>query len=163
MKHQILIAFCIFGFGTTYGQNFMPDVLASSGGYELVNSSSFSWTLGETVIETVQGTATIFTQGFQQPVPDFFAGINEAEKEPSFKVYPNPATDIVNIVLADNNGKQLNIEIYDMLGRQLINKNIACNTDDYRINIGIFTNGPLFLQVLDNKNKILNSCIIIKN
>ena len=166
MKHKILIALCIFGFGTAYGQNsaiFAPDVVASSGGFETVSTYSFSWTLGETVIETVQGTTTIFTQGFQQPIPDFFLEVNEAEKESGFLVYPNPASDVINIVLADKKKTPLNIDIYDLQGKQLLNKSIAGSMGEYRLNISTFANGPLFLRITDNKNKELNTCIIIKN
>jgi hypothetical protein len=163
MKQKILIAFCIFGFGTAYGQSFAPDVIASSGGFDHVSGSSFSWTIGETVIETVQNTATIFTQGFQQPVPDFFTGVKEIEKEQGFKIYPNPALDVVNIILTDNIGKSFNIEIYDIQGRQLLTNNIANGIGDYQINIASFANGPLFLRISDQKNKVLYKCIIIKN
>ena len=42
-------------------------VIASSGGYFEGENISFSWTLGETVIETFEGGDIILTQGFQQP------------------------------------------------------------------------------------------------
>jgi len=42
-------------------------IIAPAGGYYEGENISFSWTLGETVIETLMGDDIILTQGFQQP------------------------------------------------------------------------------------------------
>lgn len=48
-------------------QMLSPSVLATSGGYSAGSNASLSWTLGETIITTVQAGDNMLTQGFQQP------------------------------------------------------------------------------------------------
>ncbi len=50
----------------------------------------------------------------------FFTGIPAFSKsEPAFKIYPNPAKDLVNIVLKDASLKY-GVSIYDMLGKEVL-------------------------------------------
>ncbi|MBT3383511.1 MAG: T9SS type A sorting domain-containing protein [Prolixibacteraceae bacterium] len=61
-----------------------------SGGGEFFsqNNGSLNWTLGESIIETMEVNPTL-TQGFIQPA-DIAVAVKELEIESKIKVYPNP-------------------------------------------------------------------------
>ena len=51
----------------TSAQSLKPTVIASCGGYFTGGGKSLSWTMGETITQTLQGGNSKLTQGFQQP------------------------------------------------------------------------------------------------
>ena len=48
-------------------QTLSPSVISSAGGYFNAANGSLSWTMGETVIQTLQSGSNMLTEGFQQP------------------------------------------------------------------------------------------------
>ena len=73
--------------------------------------------------------------------------------ELGLSVYPNPTSDIVYI---DGNYTQLNVIVYDVLGKQLMNKSIKNSID-----ISHLGNGVYILQLSDGVK--LTTLRIIKN
>ena len=67
----------------------------------------------------------------------------------TLSVYPNPATDILNININNANFKNSNLSIYDITGKQIITTNM--NGANAQINIEGLSNGVYFLNV-NNKN-----------
>lgn len=60
--------------------------------------------------------------------------------------YPNPAGNLLHIVLPDNNVRT--IIIYDQAGRTV--KTMQANTTDIQLNISSFTNGVYYISVQQN-------------
>jgi len=54
---------------------YSQEVISSAGGYYQNENISLSWTLGEPVIETFEGSGLILTQGFQQPYSFYLSQI----------------------------------------------------------------------------------------
>jgi len=95
----ILLACAIFSSTIAIGfsQELIREVVASSGSEATVGYSIFQYTLGEPIIATVGGGNLLLTQGFQQPE---VAGPIKAPEAPFVSdliVYPNPASDQVNL------------------------------------------------------------------
>lgn len=90
----------IFLCNLAIAQSLTPFVVASAGDY-FVNTTanaSLSFTIGEmAMVETFQSTNNILTQGFHQPEEQQVAIGDGAEYINEFHVFPNPATDHLNV------------------------------------------------------------------
>ena len=74
-------------------------------------------------------------------------GVNELTKNDNFNVYPNPANTSATIDLSAFSGKAVNIELYDALGRKVINvENLK--TDKYILNRNNLPTGIYFMNVV---------------
>ena len=71
-------------------------------------------------------------------------GIKKQNKTEEFKLYPNPAMDILNIELGKTeNG---NIEIIDLMGR-IISKESISNTNFKQMNVSGLSKGIYFIRL----------------
>jgi len=74
---------------------------------------------GEPVIETISGGNAVFTQGFEQPKLKTVGIISLPANAPSINLYPNPASDAVNIAFHLPNSGKLAFRLFDMAGQEL--------------------------------------------
>lgn len=101
MYKRILILFTglLFSLGLC-GQSLTPFVYSPAGDF-FVNTNanaSLSFTVGEmAMVETFFANNHFLTQGFQQPVVQAIAIADEEDFLEEFVVYPNPATDRINV------------------------------------------------------------------
>jgi len=79
-----------------------------------------------------------YSQGFHYTTA---TGITEESKS-TFQVYPNPSTGIVHINELENSGKQFELNVYDALGRNVLN-----NKTMYEINLREFGSGFYTIQI----------------
>jgi len=95
-------------------QVFDQEIITTAGEYSEKDDGSLSWTIGETIVETLTDGTNVLTQGFQQGNLEVISIIGEKELGYSFKVYPNPVIgyltietdkDILEFSLFDINGK----------------------------------------------------------
>lgn len=168
MKQKLLLAFCIFGFGSLFAQNPMisPEVFASGGSFDaLQDGTSFSWTIGEAITETsTENTSyVILTQGFQQSTWSFGVGINELQNETGWIIFPNPAKDALNIEFTNGNHSNVTIEMFDIFGKLLQSKQVEGGNISAQIDVSHYASGSFLLRIINNKGEQLKSCIIIKN
>ncbi len=85
-------------------------------------------------------------------IPRYFAGINEIDAEVALAIYPNPATNELNIVTPKN--KELVLEIYSDLGQLVIKKNISNNEmmNKHTIDISGLSQGIYSGRLSDGKS-----------
>lgn len=70
-------------------------------------------------------------------------------------LYPNPTSDILNIVVPDNYELSGNVVIFNAVGQQVYSSTIA-NTTLYSINVSGFNSGVYFIKITkDNQTKTL--------
>lgn len=113
----VYVLMIFFGFSAK-GQMLMPQVLASAGDY-FVNTSgnaALSFTVGEmTMVETFQAQGNILTQGFHQPEFVILA-IQDEDLFNEFVVYPNPASNFINVRYRMKYSGDLGLKLVDMQG-----------------------------------------------
>jgi len=154
-----------------YSQSISPEVYPSSGNYYTGTNATLSWTLGESVIETFSGTNAILTQGFQQSLYTITSIEETPDNNYQISVYPNPATDLININVYPVksplfNGVQsvekssLKVELIDLQGKRLYYQNI--NSNNNTVDLKQFPGSIYFLKVYTNDNKLLKSYKITK-
>jgi len=97
MKKILLIIVIAFSYTIGYSQNLKPDVISSAGGFYANNNNSLSWTIGECIPETFFNSGNKLTQGFQQGIFDIKTKIDNTENRIKINLFPNPATDFVNL------------------------------------------------------------------
>uniref|UniRef100_UPI002618CD0E T9SS type A sorting domain-containing protein n=2 Tax=uncultured Psychroserpens sp. TaxID=255436 RepID=UPI002618CD0E len=79
----------------------------------------------------------------------------------SFSIYPNPASDIVNIKNVSNQSIDALIEVYDITGRRVY-QNTSDLNNDLQINVSGFENGVYLINITDSNNNITVTKRIVK-
>lgn len=161
MNNFILISFLILANGSLFCQSTKPEIISTSGDYFKTTDVSLSWTLGESVSETFSSSNLILTQGFQQSHYLITSIDDIASDAFKIKVFPNPATDLINIEitsLTDSNAYY--IKLLDLEGRELFSTKM--NADKDHINMSLYPTGIYILNVSDNNMRPLQNFKIQK-
>jgi hypothetical protein len=154
----VLIAFCIFGFGTAIrAQNAIP----ASGGNATGSGGTVTYTIGQVVYTKYTGTNGSVAQGVQQPYEiSVVTGIVEAKDiSLEIEVYPNPATDFAKLKIENYQVKNLRYQLYDINGSLL--KDNKVEGIETSISMQNLLPSMYFLKVTDN-NKVIKTFKIIK-
>ena len=155
----VLIAFCIFGFGSAIrAQNAIP----ASGGNAIGSGGSVSYTVGQVVYTKYTGTNGSVAQGVQQPYEISVVTETVEAKDISLEieVYPNPATDFVKLKIKNYEFENLRYQLYDINGSLL--KDNKVEGQEMNISMQNLLPSADFLKVTDN-NKVIKTFKIIKN
>ena len=97
---------------TWLGQNHVPEVGTSASNVAYYDSTI---TITRTWLEHFT-CGTALNCSYTQPL-----GVNELTKNTDFNIYPNPANTYSTVELSAFTGKSVNIELYDALGRRIVN------------------------------------------
>lgn len=72
-------------------------------------------------------------------------------EQPAITVYPNPATELLNVDLSSFvSGSVLDLEIYDMLGNAVYNSRISSGNEIVSLKLGMFPAGNYLVRILEN-------------
>ncbi|PCH67150.1 MAG: hypothetical protein COC01_06380 [Bacteroidetes bacterium] len=151
------IIFLIFCFFTVngIGQSLSPEIATTSGDFSEGTNATLSWTIGEVMIETYNGSYALLTQGFNQPDSiESTIGINRKLLDiTNFKVYPNPTHNKIIIEYSLERDNRVEISIYDIIGKKLQNiVNKSQNKGDYYYTFDFkefdFQAGNYFLKIV---------------
>ena len=132
-------------------------VISSAGKTTINGNYNVSWTVGETVINTLSAGGTILTQGFHQPllIEILPTGIEKGLLLDMI-AYPNPAFDKVLFKGGDPSGIY-HIRVVDKLGRILLQKTLPAS--DLEILVEGYNNGTYLIEVVEdktNKRRVFN-------
>lgn len=155
----ILISSC-FCLSLTYGQNTVQNVVASSGGTIIWGNGGVTWTLGEVVIATISSPTNIITQGFHQGelVITAIGDINMSDI--SVLLYPNPATNLINVDIKSDKPGIYKYELIDITGRIIINE--QSYSKNFKINIEALKPALYYLRITDKNGKFMKSYKVVK-
>ena len=126
-------------------QDLDQNVIGTAGNYFENGTASLSWTIGETVVETVSDETNTLTQGFQQGNLSVTTLIKQAEAVNYLKVYPNPVENILHVE-TDKTG--VFYQLLNISG-QSVSNGILENTKQ-EINLSAFPAGSYILKI-DNR------------
>jgi len=79
----------------------------------------------------------------------------------TFKLFPNPAYSVVNLQLSAGNQHASSIEIFDVSGRKLLEKNISAGTENIGFDISHLPSSVYFCR-LNTDNKSVTKKVIIQ-
>lgn len=89
---------------------------------------------------------------------NFLESSIEEESVAMFSIYPNPASDQVNIV--SSNGTMNEIQIYDVMGRLVMNEMV--DSEFVTLNVDSMVNATYFVRILYNDGKASVSKLVIE-
>jgi hypothetical protein len=158
MKRSILVLITIF-FALSASSQYKQDVIASAGGYNTASGISISWTLGETIIPTYSNGGLILTHGFQQQL--IITTIEEnLETMVTVTVYPNPASDIVNIKFEEALDEEVNLALINSQGKSVKTVVLEATTIEKQINLQDLPSGMYYIKL--TKGKLSNVYKVVK-
>lgn len=162
MKNTLLLIVATIIVSSINGQDIQNDVIGSSGNEDTLSNIVVNWTIGECLVEHFCNDECRLSQGFHQ---SYYKVLKVPEETPTslqVRVYPNPTTDILNIDLSSlSPGKTYYLIILDMKGIKLIEKE-ASSDDLVKISLSQFSDGLMFLHVMDPSNSERSVFKIIK-
>lgn len=83
-------------------------------------------------------------------------GISEILQQTILKVYPNPADDLIRLVV-NGNGEKMELSLYDTTGKIVIEKTLR---DGDAIDVSVIPSGLYYVKVLYNGSVVTNKLII---
>ncbi len=148
-------------FLTCFSQSYSTQVIASSGDEYKSPDILLTWTIGETITETITNNNFTLTQGFNQTKIIITSVNHLPDLKFSISAYPNPTSDFVylKIEAESENIKNLQYQVINSKGSTLLRKIISSNLVE--IDFHNFSNGIYLLVVFDN-HTILKTFKILK-
>jgi hypothetical protein len=116
--------------------------VVSSGGYAVKSEVSVNWILGGSLSDIPLIDLNSSNQFNQTQL---------SESEISFKVYPNPTSDFINIEITPVDTGRINIGLFNSSGAKVINKIIGYQPV-FQVNISDFPSGVYLLKVFFTSN-----------
>jgi hypothetical protein len=159
-KKSILSAIFLFGLGISLVK--AQSTISASGNNGSGSGGTVSYTVGQVVYSTINGSNGQITQGVQQPYEiSVVTGVEEAKDITlEFIVYPNPATDYIKLKIKNFELENLSYQLYDISGAQL--KTDIINSNENTISMQDIRASTYFLKVLQGRKEI-KTFKIIKN
>lgn len=109
------------------------------------------------VIGTANNNGYYLRQGYQQPHKPIKV-IKTSVDGLKALVYPNPFNYSVQILLKESNSKNIAVEIYDVAGKMLYNKNFT-PSKNIQLDLSHFSSGVYLLKAISD-GKLFNSKLI---
>lgn len=160
MKRCIFVLICLV-FVLSATAQVKQEVIASAGGYNVNGALSISWTLGETIIPTLtsQDGSLILAHGFQQKL--IITAVEEnLDLQVKIKVYPNPASEVVNIQFEEPVDGEIDVAILDSQGKLIKRETIESAMVEKQINLQDFPAGIYYIRL--TKGKLVNVYKVVK-
>ncbi len=109
---------------------------------------------------TVNATANGYTQTMKDVCnPNAIAEVNNSM---SFEVYPNPATDVVNVTVYSQNNTEAQISICNYMGQavQSFNAGITTGKNSFALNLGNLSSGMYYVRINNAGNQVVKPFVI---
>ncbi|MCK5520680.1 MAG: S8 family peptidase, partial [Candidatus Marinimicrobia bacterium] len=98
-------------------------------------------------------------QAYGWGIPDFYKIAIHSQAEPmvSFKIYPNPTSNIVNLEGQSTSPGTINMTLYNILGRRVLDDSAYSETVEFKSSLKLKTlpSGIYFLQVGGQTSKLV--------
>lgn len=145
----------------SYSQFIDQSIMGTAGETFSNGSAIIDFTIGEVVIDTYNASNLRLTQGFHQSVLNV-TEVVEIGAESEIDVFPNPAQEYIQIQFHGHAETRKVAEIYDMVGKKVLEKNIAPNEMMKRIDLDHIKSGQYILIISSDVEGVLNSYKILK-
>ena len=131
----------------------------SAGGDADGDNGSISYSIGQVVYTSAQGSNGNVNQGVQQPYDvGVVTGIEEAGI--NLSVFPNPTSGLLTLTVADEDASLLSYQLFDASGRLVDSKNKLNSTN--AISLDGYATGVYTLSV-SRENKQIKSFRLVRN
>jgi hypothetical protein len=135
------------------------EVVSSAGETYKTASAEVSWTIGETVIETVSNGSATLTQGFHQTKLTVTAISDNDWPGLKINAFPNPVGDILNMEFSIL-PEEISFVVIDILGKTVQQDFIK--SDKTILDFSDFAAGHYFLKIQTKAGKPVQTFKIVK-
>ncbi len=126
-----------------------------------MNSNAGTQQLDQIDYVLATGSTGSVSQGMQQPFEISTLSGNEfTQISLQMMVYPNPTTSYVNLKIENNDFQDLNFQLFDLAGKQILNQKIT--SSETKIDLDNLSKNVYLLQVM-NQTGTIKTFKIIKN
>lgn len=145
---------------SAFSQTAIKKSSIDSGGATTTNGTvTMVYTMGEVAVqENTNGTVHI-SEGFLSPDMISTVGLEDYTQLAGVQLYPNPATDFVN--LSFPKVANYDISIYDLLGKEITRYQVN-NSNAQRITLGQLPNAVYFVLIKNENTKEYISYKVVK-
>jgi hypothetical protein len=131
----------------------------SAGGDAEGDNGSISYSIGQVVYTSAQGSNGNINQGVQQPYDiGVVTGIDEVGI--NLSVFPNPTSGLLTLTVADDDASLLSYQLFDAAGRMIETRNKLNSTNT--ISLDGYATGVYTLSV-SRENKQVKSFRVVRN
>jgi len=152
---KVLILLLLFSSTIGFSQQLSHQVLVPAAGLAMAGVISYSQTIGETAVEIMGNAGFELTQGFQQPSIQISPGV--APTGTGVDVYPNPATDLVNVKFFGLDARKFTVDLINVTGTIVYSTTVSFITQYYHVEQIEVTNlkyGFYFVRITSDDGKI---------
>lgn len=155
--HLLLMLILCIGFNNIQAQQ----SAMTSGGNATGSGGSASYSIGQIDYIMATGSTGSVSQGMQQPFEISTLSGNEfTQISLQMMVYPNPTTSYVNLIIENYDFQDLNFQLFDLAGKQILNQKIT--SSETKIDLDNLSKNVYLLQVM-NQIGTIKTFKIIKN
>ncbi len=156
-------------FDTEYGNDYVkiydpmptPSVLLASYSGQSIPPSVVSPS-GKMMVIFTSNTSTNYLGWEAHYITGPSVGIKDSESKSNYKVYPNPAKDIIYIQPMDNNSNNpIQVILFNSNGKSIKELELNSNQSGISLSTKEFNNGIYYLRIIDNKSTITKKIAII--
>lgn len=127
-------------------------VVATSGGTGQSTSGTITYTLGELVIDTYNGTDKKLTQGFQQSRLIITAVSELPELGYTINAFPNPTTNYLKLKLEKDYPENIGYSLMDINGKVLLNGEVY--NGETNISFESLATGTYFIKIFQDRKEV---------
>jgi hypothetical protein len=149
----------------SYAQSIAPQSVNSGGTKMTQANGSLSFTVGELVVlNLTDNQGNTLGGGFTAGATLTTASIQETDAAVlDLKVYPNPTSELVNILINHSTIDQVVVTITDLQGKEVYNGKYAGISNVIGINTASYATGTYVLSIQNNNSQVLGTYKIIKH
>ena len=149
-------------FALVRGQTITPEVLGTAGEQSQVGTTTVTWTMGESLIETISASGNTVTQGFHQPKYSLVALESPLLTELGISIYPNPTAGQVFMDIDREENSRLDIQLVDMTGRILGTRSTWMQQEKISFDLSQVAAGYYFLRVIQENGSMFKAYKVSK-
>lgn len=132
----------------------------ASGGDAKGSAGTVAYSVGQLFYTSNSGVTGSVSPGIQQAYEIVTVGIDEATPNISLSIFPNPTSDNLTLQISEYEGEKLQYKIFDVQGKLL--KNSVIRSNQTTIDMTALPSATYFIEVVNNKNKKIQTFKIIK-
>ena len=159
----LFLILLIFSHKITAQIGLCNQVVSSTGKAVMLGGRSYTYTVGEPFILTLSTNFYKITQGFNQPdlcIPVITNDLDLADWK--LEVYPNPASNQIHIRYAAEKEGKLSAQVFDLLGRTILQDFSIDNPNNTRIDCSAWQPGVYLIQIQDQQSQSSATVRVVK-
>ena len=151
MKHKkVKLSVLLLGLGLTAQAQ---QAITTTGGNASGSGGSVSYSVGQMVYKTTNGSLGSLAQGVQQPYEiSIVLGIEDNSINLKLTAYPNPTSNFLTLNASNAELSTLNFELYDISGKLIESRKIISISET--IAMENLPTATYFLKVNNNNNEV---------